>query len=121
MNELNIELEDNASQPTIPQIYAHHTIRANLPLYEHISPIPDIPYNNFNGNEFADIINRVYNDITTWRKNVFLVPTGKQGKLFINLLTFWIEQFNINSSFKGIALKTYMVLPSLLLQKTFQK
>ena len=117
MNELNIELEDNASQPTIPQIYAHHTIRANLPSYEHISPIPDIPYNNLNGNEFADIINRVYNDITTWRKNIFLVPTGKQGKLFINLLTFWIEQFNINSSFKGIALKTYMVLPSLLLQK----
>ena len=60
MNELNIELEDNASQPTIPQISVHHTICANLPSYEQISPIPDIPYNNLNGNEFADIINRVY-------------------------------------------------------------
>ena len=66
---------DNASQPTLPQIYAHHTIRANLPSYEQISPSPDIPYNN-----------RVYNDITTWQKNIFLVPTGKQDKLLILLL-----------------------------------
>ena len=37
------------------------------------------------------IIPDAYNEIATWRKNVFLVPYGKVGRDFINQITFHIK------------------------------
>ena len=79
--------------------------------------VPDRKYNTLDGNELVEIINKVNDDVITWRKNLFLVPTRKFGKDFIILMTHWLEQLNNNSDFKGIALKTFMILPSLFLQK----
>ena len=48
-----------------------------------------------------------------YRRNTFNVPSGRAGKSFIEELTFWIKQFNSDS----VALKAFMVLPTLILQK----
>ena len=106
IDELNIELTENEDE-----------LSPNLPSYQKVKLVPDRKYNTLGGNELVEIINKVYDDVITWRKNLFLVPTGKLGKDFIILMTHWLEQFNNNSDFKGIALKTFMILPSLFLQK----
>ena len=56
-----------------------------------------------------------------WRKNLFLIPSGQQGRKVIQLLSEWLALYNINTSFQGIALKVFMVIPALMLQKPSAK
>ena len=94
---------------------------ANLPIFQPVEMTPTATYNNITGNDFVNTINNAYDQVRMWRKNVFLVPSGKHGKAFIILLTDWIQRFNNDSSFQGIALKTFMTIPSLMLQKPSAK
>ena len=52
-----------------------------------------------------------------WKKNLFKVPSGKSGKNFILELAKWLEHYNTKSNYQNIALKVFMALPALLLQK----
>ena len=91
----------------------------NLPKQEDIDLLSSDTWkwNGLPGNEFCKLINDTYNEIVTWRKNLFKLPSGNNAKHFIRELTFWLEQFNNNTAINNISLKVYMVLPSLLLQK----
>ena len=89
----------------------------NLPQYTEINKMPDTPYNNVSPLAFTTAIVQVYEEMVTWRENLFLVPTGKVGKTFIKLISEWLNNFNIANSFQVIAVKVVMILPNLLLQK----
>ena len=67
--------------------------------------------------EFIEKTNNAYETIIQWRKNLFKLPTGKAGKEFISELTHWLEIFNTQENLNSIALKVFMTLPALLLQK----
>ena len=60
----------------------------------------------------------MYDEIVQWRKDLFKLPSRNAAKMFIRELTSWIEHFNRDSQYKSIAMKLYMILPSLLLQNT---
>ena len=47
-------------------------------------------------------------------------PYGKAGKSFVTELLFWLKQLYFHSDLNSIALKAFMVLPSLILQKLQQ-
>ena len=66
---------------------------------------------------FCNTVNDVYDEIVHYRRNIFNVPSGRAGKSFIEELTFWIKQFNSVSDLNSVALKAFMVLPTLILQK----
>ena len=68
----------------------------------------------------SDIIN-AYNEITSWRKNIFLVPYGKIGREFIDQITKDINDWNNSTEGHHIALKAAFVLLALVLQKPSQK
>ena len=59
----------------------------------------------------------IYEKIVYWRKNLFLLPSGKWGKEYVcettKMLNHWVE----DSPMKDIAFKVIMILPNLLLQK----
>ena len=92
-------------------------IQQNLPPYIQIDPVPPSQHNNLEGKEFAEAINKAYNEVIFWKKNLFMLPNGKPSKKFIRELSFWIDQYNRNTQLHGIAIKVFMLLPSLLLQK----
>ena len=50
------------------------------------------------------------------KKNLFLLPTGKAGKLFIDELTKLFNAWIVDSPLKKKAMKAAMIMPSLLLQ-----
>ena len=67
------------------------------------------------------VIDNTYNEVTTWRKNTFLVPYGKVGPDFIDQLTKHIDDWNNKTTMQHLALKATGVLPAVALQKPNQR
>ena len=74
-------------------------------------------WGNISHQRFSEEINNIYNEVVHFRRNIFNLPSGGAGKHFIEELTFWLKQFNSNSDLNPVALKAFMVLPSVILQK----
>ena len=79
-------------------------------------------WGNVDEKTFEKNLHFVYEKIVYWRKNLFLLPTGKAaGKRYIDettrLLSAWVE----DSIIKDVAFKAIMVMPSLLFQKPSKK
>ena len=74
-------------------------------------------WGNISHASFCYIVSGVYDEIVHYRRNIFNVPSGRTGKSFIEEFTFWIKQFNADSDLNSVALKAFMVLPTLILQK----
>ena len=69
----------------------------------------------------TSVITDAYNEIATWRKNVFLVPYGKVGRDFIDQVTLHINDWNSGSDNQHISLKAAFVLLAVGLQKPSPK
>ena len=59
----------------------------------------------------------LYDEIVTWKKNLFKLPTGSTEKAFIKELSLWFERFNRKTEHHSIVLKVYIILPALVVQK----
>ena len=70
---------------------------------------------------FETDINDAYEKMTVWRKNMFQLPKGHQGKEFIKEMTKQINLWTSNSPLRHISIKCLMVMPNLLLQQTSRK
>ena len=112
---------DSPSSPEAVPLPSKIPIFANLPSYKPIETIPTTSYNGVNGAEFAKTVADIYNETVKWKKNLFQVPSGQHGKAFLKLLNIWLRNFNEDTCFQGIALKTHMVLPAIMLQKPSPK
>ena len=72
-----------------------------------------------NYNELVKLANKTYDEIVYFRKKDFIIPSGKSGKFL--QLSFWLTQCNEQAKLNGIALKAFIIIPSLLLQKPSAK
>ena len=64
----------------------------------------------------SSLIDGAYNEITTWRKNTFLVPYGKIGRDFIDQLSKQIHDWNNGTAMQHLALKAAIILLAVGLQ-----
>ena len=62
-------------------------------------------------------VNKIYDEITTWRKNLFLLPRGKAGTEFIKDLTRLIELFVNDTEWKNLSLTFMHISIPMMLQK----
>ena len=93
-------------------------IRPNIPDFDMCpSEIKAKMWRNISHQRFSEEINNIYNEVVHLRRNIFNLPSGGAGKHFIEELTYWLKQFNSNSDLNSVALKAFMVLPSVILQK----
>ena len=74
-------------------------------------------WGNHESDTFEKNLNNAYEKIVHWKKNIFLLPSGKAGKEFIDEMTRLVGEWNNDSPLKLISLKALMVMPCLLLQK----
>ncbi|CAB4042089.1 Hypothetical predicted protein [Paramuricea clavata] len=87
----------------------------NLPEFDFFpSEIKDKMWGSISQRSFCDDINKIYDEIVHFRRNIFNIPSGREGKNFNGELTFSLKQFNSNSDLNSIALKAFMLLPSLI-------
>ena len=69
------------------------------------------------GQEFSDDINDAYSKIVHWKHNLFMIPSGAQGKRFVGELARLFNAFASESALEVFAIKAAMTMPALLLQK----
>ena len=55
-----------------------------------VNPIPKQAYNIIPGADLANPSNAIYEEIMTWMKNLFSLPSGQQGKKVVQLLSEWL-------------------------------
>ena len=124
MTEINSvqEIAVDTATPVATISLVDNVIRADLPMFTDVNRHPTKEYNSIPGATFTLLVNRIYEDVVTWKKNFFLLPTGQWGKEYIKLTTEWIQHLTKKDDiFKIIAMKVVMILPSMLLQKPSAK
>ena len=62
-------------------------------------------------------ISKVYEEVVHWRRNVFKIPFGGQGKAFVQEMASLFQSYTDASAREKVALKAAMVLLALALQK----
>ena len=81
------------------------------------TPVPE-PYFRWgevgDGRSFACALNRTYNEIVQWKRNLFKVPSGKA---FVRELSRMFNAYAEGSALECVATKATMTMPALLLQK----
>ena len=66
-------------------------------------------------------VNKIYDEITTWKKNLFMLPRGKSGSEFIKELTRLIELFVNDTKWKNLSLTLMHIFIPIMLQKPSPK
>ena len=74
----------------------------------------DFTWGDVSSTVFCQQVTAAYCEVMHWRRNIFLVPTGKAGTAFIKELTKLYQAF---ADVSTLALKACIVLQCLLLQK----
>ena len=92
-----------------------------FPSFVKIAENSNFVWGDVDGNSFTSLLDQVYNEIVHWRRNIFPLPTGRSGKLFVSELSRLFNAYYPGSNLEGIALKAAMCLPILILQKPFFK
>ena len=78
-------------------------------------------WGRYDSYQFEENLSLVYEKIVYWKKNLFLLPSGRTGKQFIEETTKLINEWLHDSPLKDIAFKAIMTMPSLLIQKPSKK
>ena len=73
------------------------------------------------GPQIRHTVDLAFEEIVTWKRNIFLVPYGKIGRRFILELARFYQAFADATVLESIAMKICVILPHLLLQKPHQK
>ena len=78
-------------------------------------------WGRYDSYQFEENLSLVYEKIVHWKKNLFLLPSRRAEKQFIEETTKLMNEWLHDSTLKDITFKAAMIMPSLLLQKPFQK
>ena len=118
-------------QESSPQNTITNTVHSGntLPPKDVQGPLPPYPlstnsnlvFGDLSGEQLTSTITRSYELIVHWKPNVFLVPSGRQGKRFVDELTRLFNAFNTDFSLQPVAIEAAMLLPALMLQKPLGK
>ena len=82
----------------------------------------NIEWGDLKGEEgITKLIKETYNEVTTWRKNLFMLPRGKAGTDFIREKTRLLYLFINDTRWSRVALALVHIFSPLMLQKPSSK
>ncbi len=65
----------------------------------------------------SQVINAIYEEVVFWKRNLFMLPSGKVGKEYVEECSRLINEWVNDGPLRLVAIKALMIMPSLLLQK----
>ena len=77
-------------------------------------------WGDIDGENFSSVLDQVYKEKVHWRRNIFPLPTGRSGKLFVAEPSRLFDAYYPGSSLEGVALGAISFF-ILVLQKPFSK
>ena len=80
-------------------------------------PCVDFQWGDKDGETFCKLIRDAFEVVVHWRRNSFLIPSGKAGRDFVLELARLYQAYADNSTLHSIALTACCVFQVLLLQK----
>ncbi len=98
-----------------------HSITSQDPITIHPIARPNFAWGSVDADTFSKELDKAYKSVVHWRRNLFRVPHGNAGKLFVTELVRLYTAFATGSALESIALKATVVIPHLLLQKPQKK
>ena len=111
---------DTASQAT--------PLRSGLtPSSAHLLPPPQLlasstfKWGEHDSSSYSTSLSSAYQEVVHWRRNIFRVPQGKGGKLFVSELARLFRAYAEESALEPIALRAVTVISVLALQKPSRK
>ena len=98
------------------------TQHATLPARQEVNELPEVSLSLFqwgerDGAAFTDDLNKAYEKIVFWKKNLFMLPTGNAGKNYIKEVTRLLNAWTHDTPLRLVSLKAIHTMPALLLQK----
>ena len=86
-----------------------------LPPYTPISPIDSsYKWGSAEGSAFRLKVDRCYDEVVHWRRNVFSIPSGKAGRDFVN------EMARLNQAYaEGSQIESFTLTAAMILQKPY--
>ena len=72
---------------------------------------------NLKGDDFCHAIMAAYHEAVHWQRNIFLTPSGAEGKEFIQEMAQLLQAYAEGSAMASFALTAAMTMPLLPLQK----
>ena len=101
--------------------HQHVTLsKCELPPFQHAAS-PTFRWASIEGNNFVQQVHQAYDETMHWRRNIFSVPSGKNGRAFVQELTRLFEAFAQPSALEIISIEAAMLACTLLLQKPHAK
>ena len=113
--------EPSEPDPEVPHEHDPRSYPQDLSIFEKIGQTNQLPMGNVDGETITQRINKAYNEIVHWRRNLFKVPSGKAGTQFIEELASLLTAYAEGTPLQNIAMKAVMTMPALLLQKPHLK
>lgn len=95
-----------------------HTLE--LPSFASANPYNQFKWGENDGEKIAAYIDSIYTQIVHWKHNLFKVPSGKYGKVFVQELACLFNAYGEASAMELVALKAAMIFLALVLQKPFK-
>ena len=73
------------------------------------------------GGMFQKSVELAYKEVVKWKRNIFLVPSGKVGERFVDELSKMFRAYGESTAMEPAAITAAMTMPALLLQKPHPK
>lgn len=97
-----VDSADPSADPV--QVQDDSVESVGLPPFRSLSP-PNFSWGGLSGGDSVRWINSCYAKAVYWIPNLFKLPSGKQGKLFVRELTRLFRQYSEESAMECVALK----------------
>ena len=78
-------------------------------------------WGDLDGGAFCRLVEDCYEEVVQWKHNIFLIPSGGAGKAFVGEVARLFQSYADNDAIEPTALKAYMVMQVVLLQKPLKQ
>ena len=117
-NEENEDSESEECESEVDRQQAPAQDPSSLPAFTIAANAENFQWGAKNGKETASKIAEIYERVVYWRPNLFELPSGRLGKMFVDETARLFESITQGNPLERVAFKAIAIMAHMILQKT---